>query len=437
VWIRVRRGRAVTLARNGQRVLHTMYAASAGVCKRSLDVNALSHNLPWLPAFDRRDVLVIKAAMEKVAMRASRRARRSSVAVSDNMDAIALSIYYAAIFSPSPGDAVDGRSLRKWLNEYKPFSASRYSDETTFMNDVPRALWLDAPSPLAATDSVSYERAVLDAYGQQQPTERSLRKQSTGHLQPARLVTCELQDLGWTWVPGITDSCVLPCGGWMWVPTRPCGSARSAHGLEQLPPLTAINMCATAATLPFLAGFLSYSIGASAALEARPYLASLMLKDSPMTIAMCVLCSMFAMAMVMVASSKGLVDGGVCRGGRVPKPLLTSAKVEYAVVGFAISTQAFFVVGLAIDQHRLLDRVSGQMTLAIGNGTAVRLFTPPPLVFATVSMTAAVSCVIGVVAAYEAALAAAHALVAATRHRSLLYLFAFTTSIAERDVRVL
>jgi len=102
MWSRACRGTAVNLARNGSRVLHAMMASSAGsISHHYMDVDAISNALPWLPAYDRRDVLVIKAAMDNVASEL-----HAIHELHHNNDAVALSLYYSAIFRPSNGDAV-------------------------------------------------------------------------------------------------------------------------------------------------------------------------------------------------------------------------------------------------------------------------------------------------------------------------------------------
>ncbi len=54
-------GQSHRLATNGSRVLHMLAHAAAGAAPPWwVDVEAISHTLPWLPAYDRRDAMTIK-----------------------------------------------------------------------------------------------------------------------------------------------------------------------------------------------------------------------------------------------------------------------------------------------------------------------------------------------------------------------------------------
>jgi hypothetical protein len=78
-------------------------------------VRDLPHTLPWLPAYDRRDVLTIQLVLDKL-MAKHAMATHATGASSASAHAVALSIFVAAILRPSPGDAVsEGQMLGQWL----------------------------------------------------------------------------------------------------------------------------------------------------------------------------------------------------------------------------------------------------------------------------------------------------------------------------------
>ena len=127
-WLALRAilGQQVRLARNAWRTLRTMTRAAA-VTELSKDVGGkllargetirtfaqhnlteLTENLPWLPCYDRRDVLVIHELIGS---------RPDSAAPSDNdITALAFSAFVAARMQPSPGDEDAARlSLDAWL----------------------------------------------------------------------------------------------------------------------------------------------------------------------------------------------------------------------------------------------------------------------------------------------------------------------------------
>ena len=66
----------------------------------------LRHGLPWLPCYDRRDVLVVAQTLDRLARRPTN---------VDEMRAVALSAFVAAIFEDAA--CARGRSLRQWLEE--------------------------------------------------------------------------------------------------------------------------------------------------------------------------------------------------------------------------------------------------------------------------------------------------------------------------------
>jgi hypothetical protein len=120
-WLAVRAtiGQQVRLAKNATCVLRIMQRASRDRSSRAHDTVqrksvlvrlGLRRNLPWLPAYDRRDALVVAALL-------------GQLNPDDALDAVerralAFSAYTAARQSPSPGDCTARSStLRAWLHE--------------------------------------------------------------------------------------------------------------------------------------------------------------------------------------------------------------------------------------------------------------------------------------------------------------------------------
>ena len=123
-------GEAVMLARNGANVLRVMTSAASGVQDHSIDFRELQRSLPWLPAYDRRDVVTIKTVLDRLNRRLNGaalrrggtqkglRERRKLQLSSDDTDAVAHSIFVGAMLRPSPGDRVEpNKSLEQWLGE--------------------------------------------------------------------------------------------------------------------------------------------------------------------------------------------------------------------------------------------------------------------------------------------------------------------------------
>lgn len=107
-------GLGVMLARNGSGVLRVMIssAASKGSPKtHSFNLEAFTRSIPWLPAYDWRDIVTIANIFQEVL-------QQSGSLLVMKFEAIALSVYYSAILFPGSGDAINGRSLRQWLGDY-------------------------------------------------------------------------------------------------------------------------------------------------------------------------------------------------------------------------------------------------------------------------------------------------------------------------------
>ena len=96
-------------------------ATRAGLAPKAGEL-LLRNALPWLPAYDRRDSLVVLEALDALTDRRSDKAY---------VQGVAFSAYFAAQKSPSPGDAVGGKSLCEWLQEKSllPLLRGRAGDE--------------------------------------------------------------------------------------------------------------------------------------------------------------------------------------------------------------------------------------------------------------------------------------------------------------------
>lgn len=113
-------GFELQLARSGQRVLRALAGTSGGGDRASGGTSSggnklvalLRKGLPWLPAYDRRDALTVKAILDRL-----QTAPMASAHATLDDRALALSAYVSAMLRPSAGDAVGGRNLRAWLSE--------------------------------------------------------------------------------------------------------------------------------------------------------------------------------------------------------------------------------------------------------------------------------------------------------------------------------
>ena len=166
-------GKQLALAQSGQRVLQTMMRACAAVDRKpaaqasaqavasvapvtSLGGSStaqmactlateLRHALPWLPAYDRRDVLAVNASLDQLARRPTD---------PDFAKALAFSAYAAARLEPSPGDAVSEGSLREWLAAKSiPLPGPRSSAGHGGGGAAEPSSWLDEGCALARTTS--------------------------------------------------------------------------------------------------------------------------------------------------------------------------------------------------------------------------------------------------------------------------------------------
>jgi hypothetical protein len=183
----------VRLARSAQCVLHVMLQdeGAGGGAQRSAErdestrsVSAqLRLGLPWLPAYDRRDALAVRSALDHLAPELA--------ADDDATKALAFSAYTASCLHPSPGDLVHGRSLREWLHEKRiHLPPSVESQPSTWMDGTSTpAEQADGRLPLASLAQLGWR----------------WRRGMTGLLQSPRGAFCTHKPSGFEWrVDGMT-----------------------------------------------------------------------------------------------------------------------------------------------------------------------------------------------------------------------------------------
>ena len=118
-------------ARNGQRVLRIMHegvrrgaagtSPSLAPIRDDDELDELETMLPWLPAYDRRDALVVWRLLRVLSDKHKRRAK--SVSLLQELDekevkwALAASCFTAALTKPSPGDPVGSLDVKEWLQQ--------------------------------------------------------------------------------------------------------------------------------------------------------------------------------------------------------------------------------------------------------------------------------------------------------------------------------
>ena len=194
LWLALRSvfGQQVRLARNGRRVLRTMTIAAAvtrkairgrrssqdpataigieeltGSARKDLHesaantLEALLEDLPWLPCFDRRDILVIR---ELIASSSPEGAPSAS-----HLRALAFSAHAAARMKPAPGDGSARLSIDAWLR-------GRNIDLDT--------LTVSSPFSTALRQGLTSDKVLVD----------------------------DLRALGWCPAPGASSALVAPLG---------------------------------------------------------------------------------------------------------------------------------------------------------------------------------------------------------------------------------
>ena len=137
----------------------------------------LRNGLPWLPAFDRRDALAVRQTLDKMLGRGT---------ALHEMRALAFSAYTSATLVPSPGDAIEGRSLRAWLAE---------KNMESVLGDTAcggTSSWLDAKPPSDTSGPLLHFSALAKLGWNAQRGATCLLTTPAGFL-------CAPQPEGWEW----------------------------------------------------------------------------------------------------------------------------------------------------------------------------------------------------------------------------------------------
>ena len=247
IWLSLRAslGQQVRLAKNAYRVLRTMQLASrrpwgvgqpANLDRATTDAlggavasatqlhNAnlvsarlLLRHLPWLPAYDRRDSLVVAELLGRI--RTDLRPQPSFV------HAIAFSAHVAARLDPSAGDGnAHGQTLRTWLAErdisLKTATDTPLSSDHEACHEASGPTADDSSTPL---EPVEHASAILLAQSASAVTaspssigwldgDVSSGKSRRSSSREERLPMLELRQTGWKEACGATPSLVSPLG---------------------------------------------------------------------------------------------------------------------------------------------------------------------------------------------------------------------------------
>eukprot|EP00966_Prymnesium_polylepis_P077121 1786311-Prymnesium_polylepis.1 len=189
-------GDAVSLADHASMVLSIMVQAAEGRANNDLAHQLIDYTvrtLPWLPAYDRRDVLIVKHVLDRVAH------KLHGVHTADNMDAVAFSVFMSAIMKPGGGDQVGANtSLESWFAEVK-VPVAQYGAEGTHTGGKPEleTSWLKHPPLMGASSSSKEQRA------------GRIRSFAASQQQ---LWALELRDLGWMLQTGASLQLACPAG---------------------------------------------------------------------------------------------------------------------------------------------------------------------------------------------------------------------------------
>ena len=196
VWLTCRMtvGRQVRLARNARSVLHVMTAAAGRKKDPFLSLSkppgleSILQQLPWLPAHDRRDTLVVQHLLGLL--------RPDLKLSTQGVYSLAFSAYHAARLSPSSGDQVAcSVSCAMWLKE-KDIRVDRVSYGDSLSIKSVRVLSTEAADEDARPDSWLHGRTATGAIPS---TEDCL------HMDV-------LRGYGWVAVPGISSALSCPLG---------------------------------------------------------------------------------------------------------------------------------------------------------------------------------------------------------------------------------
>ena len=150
--------------------------------------------LPWLPAYDRRDCLIVRKALDVVV----RLCHKRTIDTGEQhvaLNALALSCFVSAAQRPSDGDQIAGRTLQEWLAE-KGFLLTAAVD-------------MSARSPIDPPEG---------AEGAEQVRAQTMRRRGSGSKQQEEEeanVTVPLHalaKLGWSWQRGASAFFATPQG---------------------------------------------------------------------------------------------------------------------------------------------------------------------------------------------------------------------------------
>lgn len=366
VWLACRAtiGRQLRLARNGRRVLRAMTDAAAtgggpplpGVrdvpsCERLL------RELPWLPAYDRRDALVVQDLLAQL--------RPDLRLSSQGVQALAFSAYHAARLLASPGDESARRtSCAAWLRERDIVVDGRTAqpayDCTTHPTSIRSARAASARDGKTAsfkttalrttTDRIAADSTAADRIAAAAPAAAAYMAWlhdamvSSDAPPPDALRMDALQMFGWRAAAGVSCALVSPVGALAVSPPRYSGGCRQW-----------VVGAATPVRRPQLgaggSAFLAASVvvpAASAVVSVLHDHASLaLIDDDGLLVARLVLHVTSFLAVAAVALSVWVADAASFRQWRMPLPLIVSSP-RAMVLTTALLCALFAVNGSAI-----------------------------------------------------------------------------------------
>lgn len=411
-------GLGVMMASNGSSVLRTMLSRAAGRPSHTMKMSKVLRTLPWLPAFDRRDIITCKAVLENVQQ------HLHGTAPSKDTDAFAASIYAAALLMPAPGDAIKKRCARAWLAEIgitlyedkqltnhlaEEVSSSLQVGSQEQGSTVPKADWLDSVPRVESASSTTSESQPI----------RNCNYDST-------LTLSELQHLGWMRDVGLHTSFRTPAGTMLVSPRARSQNGQHIGAVKLLPPRR-MTMAALPPTLLGLAITQFVRFVRFPCLLIAPFVTD--------TIA-------FNVTFIVAI---GALLGDDLRSRQFPMPIPQSGRVEFCILAGAVAfilfslaswPKPYYVVKCVQDGHGrtnntwkacfegaikdVPDYVSTSSDDCALCGTVTRPGAEEYLSGFVYYLLG------GIAAAYMAFVSGVHSLVAATRYRNWRYLFAIT-----------
>lgn len=328
--------------------------------------------------------------------------------------------------------------MRAWLDDYKPFSASEYAEHQPFMHDLAPADWLDTPSALELSTTSEAAAAEVVTYAAASESPAALSDDTAGGGRTALAAsnrasssksthfTHELLSLGWRFSIGVHDSVQLPCGS-MWVATRSRETVRSVHGLQPLASAKLVHVSIPLAVLMLVLATSVFAVTLCITLEHKSTMEAWM-NDLPYKIAAVIFQTLYLLSASLLFTSRLGAEVTAIRGGRVPKPLMQSAKLEYALLMAIFGASSNYVL---VSSARYLGPLLSTSVPAAFQGTHTYL----NVLFLRLRIAA--SAVFVALATFETGLTLAHTLAAAIRHRDVRYLLSCTTDGTEGAVPIL